>query len=52
VDQRDAEHGAVTVLERILPTPGVFIRFGQDICDVYCSPVNDGTPSNETTPKG
>src|SRR5262245_4704890 len=46
VDQRDDEQGAPTLLERQFPALGVFITSGQDVCDVYRSPVDDGTLSN------
>jgi hypothetical protein len=52
VDQRDAERGAITGLERSRPALGVFIRFGQDVCDLNCSTFEDGTPWNEPTHKG
>src|SRR5215475_3953518 len=51
VDQRDYKRCAITELERDLPAFGVFISFGQDVCDVYCSPVDDGTSCNEPTRK-
>src|SRR5215831_435853 len=52
VDQRDAERGAKTGLKCSLPAHGVFIAFGQDVCDLNRSPVNDGTSSNGPTRKG
>src|SRR5215475_8104290 len=52
VDQRDYKRRAITELERDLPAFGVFIGFGQDVCDVYRSPVDDGTSCNEPTRKG
>jgi hypothetical protein len=51
LNQRDAEGGTPTDLERNLPALGVFIRFGQDICDLNRSPVDDGTPVNAPTHK-
>src|SRR5262245_13075766 len=52
VDQRDGERGAITELERPLPALGVFITFGQDVCDVNRSPFDDGTSCNEPTNNG
>src|SRR5262252_4327982 len=43
VDQRDGECGAPTELKRNLPALRVIITFGQDVCDLYGSPVDDGT---------
>jgi hypothetical protein len=43
VDQRDGECGAPTELKRNLPALRIFIRFGQDVCDLDGSPVDDGT---------
>src|SRR5262245_32542598 len=51
VDQGDAERGAITELERMLPALGIFIRFGEHVCDLNCSAVDDGTPRNEPTSK-
>jgi hypothetical protein len=51
VDQRDAERCAITELECILVALGVFIRFGEEVCDLNCSAVDDGTPRNEPTSK-
>ena len=52
MDERHGECGAITGLERILPALGVFITFGQDVCDVNGSQVDDGTPYNEPTCNG
>src|SRR5262249_15808924 len=52
VDQWHGERGAKTELERNLPALGIFIRFGQDVCDLNRPPVEDGTPCNAPTPKG
>jgi hypothetical protein len=52
VDQRDGEHGAITELERQLLALGVFICFGQRICELDRSPVEDGTSYNAATDKG
>jgi len=51
VDQRDSERGAMTVLERPLPARGVFIPFGEYVCDVDRSPVDYGTRSHGLTLK-
>jgi hypothetical protein len=52
VDQGDGERGARTGLKCSLPALGVFVRFGQDVCNMYCSPVDDGTRCNVPTPEG
>src|SRR5262249_49121236 len=52
VDQRDGERSAITELERHLPALRIFITFGQDVCDVNRSPLDDGTSCNETTNNG
>src|SRR5262249_8019116 len=46
VDQRHGERSAKTGLKCSLPAHGIFIRFGQDVCDLNRSPVDDGTCSN------
>src|SRR5262249_45015008 len=52
VDQWDGERGAITELECKFPALGIFIGFGQDVCDVYRSQVDDGAPPNAPTLKG
>ena len=52
VDQGDGECGAKTGLKCSLPAHGVFILFGQDVCDLNRSPVDNGTSSNCPTRKG
>src|SRR5262249_20635678 len=52
VDQWDSERGAKAEWECARPGVGIFITFGEDVCDVYCSPVDDGTSCNEPTLKG
>ena len=42
----------MTVLERPLAARGVFIAFGQDVCNVKRSPVDYGTRSYGPTLKG
>jgi hypothetical protein len=49
VDERDAERGAEAGLKRKTPTLRIYIRFRQDIGDVNCSPIDDGTSCNEPT---
>ena len=51
MDQRDAERGAIAVLEGIRPGVGVFIPFGEDVGDVNRSPVDHDTPRNAPTHK-
>ena len=49
VDQGDGQRGAEASLKGKPPTLGVFIRFGQDICDLYRAPIEDGAASDEPT---
>jgi len=49
VDQGDCECGAPTDLERTLVAVGVFICFGQDVCDLNRPPVDDGAPWDALT---
>src|SRR5262252_1311696 len=51
VNQRDRQHGANTGLDCNLPVLGVFICFGQDVCDLNRSPVDDGASCNAPTHK-
>src|SRR5262249_62132813 len=51
VDQRDREPGARTGLKCSASTHGVFILFGLHVCDLNRSPLDDGTSSQEATPK-
>jgi len=44
--------GAITELRAILWLSEVFNCFGQDVCDLNRSAVDDGTPCNEPTHKG
>jgi hypothetical protein len=47
VEQRDGEQSAITELERTSPTLRGFIRFGQDVCDLYRAPIEDGAAGDE-----
>src|SRR5215831_11678576 len=49
---RGTASGAITLLKCTAWKLGVFITFGQHVCDVYRSPVDDRTPSNAQTIKG
>jgi hypothetical protein len=42
----------MTVLLRNLPALGIFIRFGQCVCDLDSSPVDNCTPYNAAPHKG
>src|SRR5262249_12778764 len=45
----DGQGGAETSLQRRRPTLGVFIRFGQDVCDLNRAPLEDGASCDEPT---
>src|SRR5262249_16370787 len=51
VDQGDGECGAKTHLKRYLLALGEFICFGQDVCGLNGSPVEDNPPCNGPTHK-
>jgi hypothetical protein len=51
MEQRYAERGAPTDLERNFPALGIFVRFGQEVCDLSGFTVDDGTGINAPTHK-